>query len=199
MNARRRKGSIWYLVLIGIVSMVLVGALMSMQPQAGVLDVGIRSSALLGYVGLFLSIISSAYLRQMLSLFGRPFVKIHHILSIASLILITLHPLGLALRSMSLDVFVPDLTSWNRFLQLGGRPGWFIVIIAALAAWFRRHIRSSWRVIHILSYVAFLLITVHGLMIGTDTQFLVVRIVMIAMAVAATAVFVAKRLRRLGR
>jgi hypothetical protein len=172
---------------------------MSMQPQADVLDVGIRSSALLGYIGLFLSIVSSAYLRQMLSFFGRPFVRVHHILSISSLVLITLHPLGLALRSMSLAVFVPDFSSWNRFLLFGGRPGWYVVIIAVAAARFRRYIRSSWRVVHIFNYVAFLLITAHGIMIGTDTQGLLVRVVMIAMTVAATTVFFAKRLRRRGR
>ncbi|MFP3896041.1 MAG: ferric reductase [Anaerolineales bacterium] len=203
MNTRRKRGRPLYLWLVGLAAMMLVGALMSLQSLGSPLDVAIRSTALLGYVGLFLAIMASAYMRQMLSLFGKPFVRVHHIAAFTSLVLITLHPLGLAMRSalngLNLAVFVPDFSSWSAFLRFGGRPAWFLVIAAALAARFRGYIRPGWRAIHILNYVAFLLITVHGLMIGTDTQGLVVRIVMIAMALAVTAAFVAKRLRRRGR
>lgn len=82
------RGS-WYLILIGFITTVLVAGLISMQPPGSPLNWFIRGTALLGYLAVFLTLVSSAYMRQVYRLFGRPFLKVHHILSIAGLILLT--------------------------------------------------------------------------------------------------------------
>lgn len=194
-EAKRRRGLL-YLILAGVVSLAVVAVLIALQPVGGPLDWGIRAAAMLGYWAVFLSVVSSAYMRQLFQLLGRPFIRVHHILSVTGLILITLHPLGVAVRSSSLAVFLPDLSSLNAFLRLGGRPAWYLVGIAALAALLRTRIKNNWRAIHYLNYIAFLLATVHAVMIGTDFVSPVMKAVGSALGLATVGVFAQKRIRR---
>lgn len=195
-EARRRRGLL-YLILTGVVGLVVVGILIALQPFGDPLDWGIRATALLGYLMIFLAVVSSAYMREMFQLFGRPFVRVHHIVSVTGLILVTLHPLGVAARSARLSVFLPDFSSLDAFLRLGGRPAWYLLGIAALAAVLRTRIKKSWRTVHYLNYVAFLLATVHAILIGTDFVSPVMRVLAAAMALLALAVFIRKRIFRL--
>lgn len=192
----KRTGNrrLWYLVLVGITALILVSGLISLQPYGTPLNWFIRGAALLGYLAVFLAIISAAYLRQLVRFFGRPFIQVHHILSVTGLILITLHPLGVALDSATLSVFLPRFDSWTIFLQFGGRLAWYLLGIAALAAAFSKAIGHNWRVIHFLNYVAFWLATVHAVMIGTNFQYAVVKAVAISMALMVVATFIQKRL-----
>ena len=64
---------------------------------------------------------------------------------------------------------------------------------AALAAVLRKTLGQNWRVIHFLNYIAFWLITVHAIRIGTDFQGDVVQLVSILMALVVLAIFVQKR------
>jgi len=194
-EARKRRGLL-YLILTGLVSLVVVGILIALQPIGGPLDWGVRAAAMLGYLAIFLAVVASAYMRQLFKLFGRPFIRVHHILSVTGLILVTLHPLGTAVRSSSLSVFVPDVSSINAFLSLGGRPAWYLIGLATLAAVLRTRIKQRWRTIHYLNYIAFLLATVHAVMIGTDFISPVMKGVAILMALAVVAIFVQKRIRR---
>ncbi|MBM4467708.1 MAG: ferric reductase, partial [Chloroflexi bacterium] len=157
MNKSRRT---WYLVLAGILGLILVSGLISLQPYGSPLNWFIRGSGLMGYLALFLSVLSSAYMRQTSRLFGRPFVKVHHILTVTGLVLVTLHPLGVAINAGSLRVFLPRFDSWVVFLKLGGRPAWYLIAAASLAAVLRKTIGRNWRGIHALNYVAFLLVTI---------------------------------------
>lgn len=193
MTAKRKSKNNGYLIGVGIVTLLLVGGLIALQPVGDFLSWVIRGAAILGYVAVFLAIISSAYLVELVRFFGRPFVKVHHLVSISGLVLITLHPLGAALRSNNLNVFLPKFDSWQVFLQLGGRPAWYLIGIAALAALFRTALRRRWRWVHVLNYVAFLLATVHAIWIGTDFQNIVMRVLAIGMALASGVVFVHKR------
>jgi predicted ferric reductase len=148
---------------------------------------------LLGYIALFLSILSSAYMKQLFRLFGRPFIQVHHILSVSGLIMIALHPISLAIDAADAGVFVPKFDSLDIFLTLGGRPALYLVGVAALAAVGRKTLGQNWRIIHFLNYVAFWLITVHAIRIGRDFQNDVVQGVSILMALAVLATFVQKR------
>ncbi len=103
-------------------------------PQRCADQLGVRVTALMGYFCVFGAIVTSAYLRQVVRWFGRPFIKVHHILSITGLVLVTIHPLTVAWRALSLSVFVPAVDSWYRFLALGGRPAWYLLIVGTLAA-----------------------------------------------------------------
>jgi len=194
-EAKRRRGLL-YLILAGIVSLIVVGILIALRPFGGPLDWGIRATALLGYLAIFVAVVSSAYMRELFQLLGRPFIRVHHILSVTGLILVTLHPLAVALRSSRLSVFIPDVSSWDAFLRLGGRPAWYLLGIAVLAAVLRTRFKQSWRTVHYMNYVAFLLATVHAILIGTDFISPVMKVLAAAMALFAVGVFVRKRLRR---
>jgi sulfoxide reductase heme-binding subunit YedZ len=195
MAKTNQSGKIWVLVLIGIVALILVGGLVSLQPYGSPLNWLIRGAALLGYTAIFLSAVSSATMRQVYRTFGRPFIKVHHILSVSALVLVTLHPLGAAIDAASLSVFLPKFDSWTTFLELGGRPAWYLIAVASLVALLRKSIGRNWRTIHFLNYVAFLLATVHAIMIGTDLKYSIVKVIAVALALVIVIIFIQKRRR----
>jgi sulfoxide reductase heme-binding subunit YedZ len=196
MANKRKSLSLWYLALVGILALVLTIAMESLNLGGTPLNWAIRGAALLGYQSVFLAIVSSAYMRQLVRLFGRPFVQVHHVVSVSGLILITLHPLGVALDNATISVFVPRFDSVLSSLRLGGQLAWYLVALAVLVALLRRSIGRRWRVVHMLNYVAFLSATVHANLIGTQLQYSVPRAVSIVMALVIVGVFVQKRLRQ---
>ncbi|MGD2144062.1 MAG: ferric reductase, partial [Anaerolineae bacterium] len=104
--------------------------------------------------------------------------------------------LGAAVRSGQISDFVPVFSPPREFLRLGGRPAWYLIGIAALAARMRKSLRPSWRTIHTANYLAFVLATAHAILNGTDFAWPVMKVVVGAMAVAAGTVFVSKRVQR---
>jgi hypothetical protein len=178
-------------IIFGAAAMVVL--LQLLQPDAPPISWVIRIAALMGYFCIFGAIVTSAYLRQVVRWFGRPFIKIHHILSIAGLSLVTIHPLAIAWQALSLRVFIPAVDSWYRFFAFGGRTAWYLLGIGALAAVLRGAIGKNWKLLHILNYLAFWLATVHGILIGTNVQTWPMRVVFGAMALIVLGVFVQKR------
>jgi hypothetical protein len=191
-RARRPRNS-WVLVLVGVISIGLTAGLIALYPSGPVLQTVIRAGALLGYLGVFLAILSSAFLRELVHYFGRPFIKVHHIVARAGVSMLFLHAVAVAWNVGSLRAFLPDFGSWRGFLELGGRPALWLIGVAVVAGFLRTVIGRNWRVIHWLNYIAFWLATVHGLLIGTDFRYLPVRVLSIAMAVIVAGVFVWKR------
>jgi len=198
MNRADSRSKLWYLAPFGIVALLVAIVLISLrplQPHETILKWFIRGAALLGYQAIFLSIVSSLYMRQMLRWFGRPFVRVHHILSVTGLALIVLHPIGVAWDSLSIAVFVPAVDSWISFFTNGGRVAWYLFAIASLAALLRKGIGQNWRLIHYLTYVAFWMASAHALLLGTNTQYVAVRVVASAMATTTLAILVQKRVQ----
>jgi sulfoxide reductase heme-binding subunit YedZ len=196
MTHEKNTRGTWYLVLIGIVAVALVAGLISLQPYGSPLNWFTRGMALLGYLTVFLTIVSSAYMQQVYRILGRPFLKAHHILSVTGLILLTLHPIGVAIQNASPTVFVPRFDSLSAFLQWGGAPAWYLIGLAALAAVLRKTIGKSWRLIHALNYIAFALASVHAFLLGSELQWLGMRILLIVLISVATITFIQKRLQR---
>lgn len=192
---KRRRGLL-YIVLTGLVAVVLVTLSIALQPFGSPLDWVIRAAAMLGYLAVFVTAVTSAYMRELFQLLGRPFIRVHHVYSVVGLVLITLHPLAAALRSSSLLVFLPDFSSFYQFFSLGGRPAWYFIVAASLAALYRAAIGQRWRLIHYLNYVAFLLATVHAILIGTDFVSPVMKGIAILMALVVIWVLVRKRVQR---
>ncbi|MFN2270119.1 MAG: ferric reductase [Anaerolineae bacterium] len=186
----------WYLILTGGIAVGLVIGLIALQPFGSPLNWFIRGMASLGYLTVFLTIVSSAYMKQIYRILGRPFVKAHHILSVAGLILITLHPIGVTVQSASPAVLLPRFESWGDFLRWGGAPAWYLIGAASLAAVLRNVIGKRWRLIHILNYIAFALATIHATQIGSDFQRLGTKILAIILASIVVVTFIQKRLQR---
>jgi hypothetical protein len=129
---KKTRGSVYLgIILFGVAAVVVL--LQLLQPGAPRISWVIRIAALMGYFCIFGAIVTSAYLRQVKRWFGRPFIKIHHILSIAGLSLVTIHPLAVAWQAFSLRVFIPAVDSRGTgSLLSGGGP---LGICWVLAHW----------------------------------------------------------------
>ena len=193
---KRKARNTWLFGVVGVVLLVLVAIVVWLGPGGPALYRFIRVAALLGYSTVFLSILSSAYLRELVQLFGRPFIRVHHVISVTGLIVITAHPIAVAWQSGTLAVFVPKVSSLAGFLDWGGSVAWYLIGLAAVAALVRKSLKRSWRIIHYVNYLAFVLATVHAIRLGADVQQTYLMIITIVMALAVVAVFAQKRISK---
>ncbi len=195
MSRTRRSRSLWYLAIpagaLGVGVVVLLALRPALPWGYGVL----RAAALLGYGGVFVAVLSSAYMSDLVRFFGRSFTAVHHVITLAALALLTAHPLTYALLTRDAGVFVPEVGSWSAFWTHAGRPAWYLLILAAVVAFRRASVGKRWRVVHWLTYLAFGMATVHALRLGTDTSYLATRVLALAMLAAVGAAFVLKRVR----
>ena len=186
----------WLLGLVGLAALAIVAAIISLGPSSPPGGRIVRAAALMGYIAMALAALSSAATRELVRFFGQRFVRVHHALSITGLVMIVAHPAAYVAQAGSLAVFVPVFSSVGGFLRWGGRPGLYLFILAATAAAVRKAIGGSWRLAHLLVYAAFLLVTVHAVLIGTDFHTPGAQAVAAAMAGIVMGVLVVRRLRR---
>ncbi len=189
-----RYGMIRALVVGGLI--LWIGYILSVlvRSPGSVPGKVIRGSALLGYTALFLTIVSSEYVRTMRKLFGKTFMRVHHALALTGLVLIVVHPLTYAVRSGTLSVFVPVLAPLRSFLTWASRPALYMIVLAVLAAIARKRLKNTWRVVHWLNYLAFVMVFAHAWFMGSDLILAPIRGIMTAMAGIVVAVLVHKRL-----
>ncbi len=164
--SNRTWKSLIIMIILALYVVVSLPVLLNPSPEwTGSL---VRLSALAGFTSLFLSTVLSAFTREIYQIFSRPFMGVHHIFAAAGMILITVHPLTLAILSMDVTVFFPVFSSLEAFLSLGGRAAIYLFYFALAAAFARRAVPKYWRFVHGLVYVGLVLAYIHGLMIGTD-------------------------------
>lgn len=144
----------------------------------------VRTLALFGYVTLFWAIVSSEYMRELRKLFGRPFLKVHHTLTVIAWVLISAHPISYAILAGSPSVLVPIFSPLSAFLQWAGRTALYLFALATLAGLLRKTIKAYWKSVHKINYVAFILVFVHAWLIGTDLSSVLLRILWAVMAAA---------------
>jgi methionine sulfoxide reductase heme-binding subunit len=190
---KKRGRSIWYVVLVDVVVAALAALRVLVPPSGGAtLYIGLRIAALTGFVLVYLSILSSLFLRELVKALGQPFVKLHHFLSVAALVLVTLHPLGWAVYSGSARAILPSFASVAT-MQTG--PLIWLLLVFALAAALLRKKLTKWRIVHWLTYLAFLGASFHAWIWGSNTQSLGMRIVIALMAASVVGAFIWKRLK----
>lgn len=153
----------------------------------------IRFGALFGFTSMFIATMMTPFAVQLYKIFGKPFIKIHHIYSITGLILITLHPVAFAIFRLDITVFLPDFNSWYGFWSLGGRLALILIYIAVIGAILRKKITKNWRIIHTLNYVALFLAYIHGVLIGSDFQNIGILITFTIMITLSFGVLIFKR------
>lgn len=194
----KRASRTWLLIVIGVAALVVVGGAIALRPNVVALTWVIRTFALLGYLCVFVAALSSIYMREMVGWFGQSYVKTHHAVTVTGLVLLVLHPLAVALSFGNLGVFVPNFSSWRAFFTWGGTVAWYLIGIASLVALFRTRLRNQWRYLHWLNYLAFLLASVHAILLGSEFQSTAMKVIPIVLALALVAVFVQKRLQTSG-
>lgn len=158
------------LISITLLLFVVVFVLFTLTPISDAYSFFIRLGALFGFTAMFIATTMSPFMVQLYKIFGKPFVKLHHLYSISGLIMVTLHPVVFAIFVMNILVFIPDISSWISFWELAGRPALIIIYIAALAAVLRTKMKKYWKFFHYLNYIALIFAYVHGVLIGTDFQ-----------------------------
>lgn len=196
MAARRQPKNTWLLVLSGVIALALITLLVALNGSGAPINGAIRIVALFGYAGVFLTSLSSNYMRELTRFFGRRFIKVHHILATASLIALVLHGTLVAVRAGTAAVFLPQVTSVLAFLSMGGVPALWLLATTVVTAILRATIGNRWKTIHWLNYVAFILATIHAQLIGSDFHNIGIQVVSALMALVLIGVFYWKRTRK---
>jgi DMSO/TMAO reductase YedYZ heme-binding membrane subunit len=182
--------------LTGVILVVIaIGIVLAVDPLAAPLEAAIRVGALTGYLAVFLTSLTSLYMRELTQRLGQPFIKTHHTLAVTGLVALALHALLVAWDFGTLAVFLPQWDSVRLFLTLGGRPALWLLAVAALAAVGRRALGPRWRLLHWLNYLAFWLATAHALLLGTNFQHPGMRLLAVILALTLLLAFVRRRLR----
>ena len=128
----------------------------------------IRLFALNGYIALSVAAIMTAFLKEITLFLKKPFTRVHHYFAAVGLVLITLHPVTLAIQNLNPAVFLPNLESLYLFLFFGGRQALIIIYIAFAAVLVRKKMVAYWRYFHALIYVALFFGIVHADLSGRD-------------------------------
>ena len=126
-------------------------------------------------------------MRELTQYFGRPFIKVHHIASITALAALTIHAVTVIWTLNMPSLLIPTLSA-PQALAL------YLVVLAALAAFFRKAIGKRWKYVHWVNYLVFLMGTLHAQTLGASFRHLVIRIVSILMALIVIFLFVRKRM-----
>jgi len=155
-----------FILLIVCPYIIILGAVITSGGDWSSLPV--RLCGLAGFISLCLGAILTFIRTNIRSLTGQPFLRIHHLLVLAGLVAITIHPLLIALRFQSAAVFIPDLSSLLSFLAQGGRVAIILIYIGFLAAIFRSALHGRWQMIHRLMYPAIILGVIHANLLGQD-------------------------------
>ena len=197
--AKRAKRT-WLLYVIGIAALVLVGggvaARQIVAGQVAWTNWAVRTCALLGYLCVFLAAVSALYMRELVRLFGRPFVQTHHVVTVTGLVLLALHALIVTI-SLGASALLPKFGSWRLFFTWGGPVALYLIGLASLVALLRTSsLRKQWRYQHWLNYLAFLLATTHAILLGSEFRSTPMKVVPALLALALVAAFVLKRLQR---
>jgi methionine sulfoxide reductase heme-binding subunit len=131
-------------------------------------NLAVRLFALNGFIALCIAAIMTAFLKELTLFLKKPFTKVHHYFAAAGLVLITLHPITLAIQFSNPAVFVPNVESPYSFLFFGGRQALIIIYIAFAVVLLRRKITAYWRPFHALMYVALFFGIIHADLSGRD-------------------------------
>lgn len=152
-----------------------------------------RTTALTGVASLFVAILLSLLVRKSKKIFGIVYLKVHHFFSISGLVLISLHPVVMAIDFGTTSIFIPNFSSWNSFLANAGRPALYMIYIATIAAILRKNMIKYWRYIHGFLYPAFIFGAIHGILSGSDLENPILYILYISMIVSVMIIFFYKR------
>ena len=152
-----------------------------------------RIAGLTGIASLFIAIIISSFVRQSKKIFGTVYLKVHHLFSITGLILVTIHPIIMAIDFGTSRIFIPNFSSWDAFLTNAGRPALYLIYIATSAAILRKNITKYWKYIHSLINLAFILGAIHGIRQGSDLKNPVLLSLYLIIVIIVIANFIYKR------
>ena len=182
-----------YLAILAA-TVIITAIVLSLARTPGLYGVA-RGAALVGYQFVFLAVLSSAFTRPLVRAYRKPFIRLHHWVSITGLALLVLHPILLVIVLKSTAVLTAAYTS-GEFFRYAGSPALIAFFLAAIAAVLRTRMNTVWRYIHWLNYVALLLGTAHAVLLGTSVALLPwLRWVLVLLAACGVAVYISRRVK----
>ncbi|KLK88970.1 hypothetical protein SZ63_00425 [Methanoculleus sediminis] len=178
------------LALYALVAVVVLTA-----PYTDPFNVIARLAALWGFLALAIAAILTPFLREIMKVFGRSFLSVHHTFAAVGLLLPTLHPVTFFIGAMNPAIFIPVFSSWSGFWAGAGRPALYLLYIAFAGVVLRKYIPKYWRWVHGLMYVVLLFAIVHGNLIGTDFEDPIIWALFNTLFALVVAAFLLKRWR----
>lgn len=134
-----------------------------------------RASGIVGWLLLTATVLWGILTPAKLSDRQRPawFLDLHRWLAALTIGFVAIHLAALMADSYIefslVDLLIPFASDWKPFpVALGVLATWLLVIVQASSLAMKRLPRRIWRKIHLTSYLAFFLTSVHGTLAGTD-------------------------------
>jgi len=76
------------------------------------------------------------------------------------------------------DILIPFAASYQPVAVGLGTVGFYLTLLVTVSFYFRRYIGAkTWRKLHYFTFAVYVLVTLHGFAIGSDTKFLAMKIV----------------------
>lgn len=137
-----------------------------------------RAAGFASYLLLWLSVVVGVGLHMRFKPLGFALARaleLHRITSALALSFLVAHVLAIIVDPVVdfswVDGFVPFTSSWRPFeVGIGTIGQWMLVLVLASTALAGNMPYSTWKKLHYLSFPAYLLALVHGLMSGSDTS-----------------------------
>ena len=186
-----KKEIAFYIVVILFAAAISIIALDIDDSNA--MDVSIRLLALNGYVALSIAAVLTPFIKEVTLFFKKSFIKVHHYFAAAGLLLITMHPISVAIYFMNPGILLPNFESFSSFFFQGGSIALIAIYTAFGAVLLRRKVEAYWRYFHALMYVALFFGVVHANLWGIDFRNGFIVVIYDGLFVAALAAFVLKR------
>ncbi len=178
MRIKKNKIIFWVIWLV----LVFLGPYAILKtPIVSTLNFLERVSGVFVFTLLFIQIILGAYMEKLSSKFGNWIFKVHEVQGPFIYLLALVHPLFLLVFNFKvfhiLDPFYiytqVCLLCKNKteLLYTFGRLAIWLLTISVFAAIFRNSdawLKKNWRKFHILNYVVFFLVAIHGYFLGGD-------------------------------
>ena len=138
----------------------------------------LRAAGIGAYVALFLAVVwglissTGVVTRRVSKPAGNHF---HAVMGAAGLTLLAIHIVLLVLHDYMpfdpLDVLIPLRAPYRPVSVALGIVAMYAMVLIVTSSWIKKHLpKRAWRGIHLLALPAFMLVLLHGVFAGTDTQ-----------------------------
>lgn len=149
-----------------------------------------RASGLVAYILLFLLVVTGIGIKTsgIFKFIGPTFAWLNHrYLGIALTISVLFHMVSLLfdkyINFSFLDVVIPFSSTFKPVFLSLGIFGFYLLITVIISSIFTiSKFPKVWRLLHYLPYPMFVILFIHGYLIGTDTKFLVIKLIYIITA-----------------
>ena len=137
-----------------------------------------RAGGIVSYLLLTLSVVLGLALSMRLQRPRWPRLltsELHSFVTLLSLVFIVVHVLAVVVDPYThfglSDILIPLVSSYRRIWMTAGIVGLYLMLAVWISSQLRSRISYSlWRRLHTLTFVVFILTTIHGLATGTDTR-----------------------------